>query len=73
MTQYIWTIDQCKRVPETGFINEAFWRCDAIDGVFVAAVRGTCTFADGTPTIPYNEVTQQDVLDWCWANVLNKE
>lgn len=68
MTQYLWTIDLCKRVPETGFIIEASWSCYAIDGERSGKVTGQTSFALADPQIPYDQVTEQEVLNWCWAN-----
>jgi hypothetical protein len=40
--------------------------------LYSASVYGTCGFS-GTPTIPYAQVTMQEVLDWCWAGGVNKD
>ena len=68
-----WKIVQCDRLTETGFIQTAHWTVNAIDGVYSASAYGTCGFAAATPSIPYDQVTMQEVLDWCWANGVDKD
>ena len=72
-TTITWTITTCDRKTSDGFINVAHWTCAGVDGDYSASVYSTCGFADGTPTIPYDDVTEQDVLDWCWANGVDKD
>jgi hypothetical protein len=62
-----WTISTTDFDVATGFIQTAHWQCTATDGDYTASVYATCSWADGTPTIPYADVTMQKVLDWCWA------
>jgi hypothetical protein len=73
MITYNWKIAQCEHLVSTGFITMAHWRCDAVDGEFTASVYSTCSFAGADPQIPYADVTEQEVLDWCWANGVDKE
>lgn len=70
---YNWTISQTDFETSTGYILVAHWNCTAVDGDYTSSIYATCSWANGTPTIPYNEVTQQDVLDWCWANGVDKD
>jgi len=55
-----------------GFITTAHWTANAVDGEYTAGSYGTCSFAAATPSIPYASVTMQEVLDWCWANGVDK-
>ena len=68
-----WTITQCDRLTADGFITTAHWTCSAVDGDYSASSYGTCGFAAGTPTIPYDQVTEAEVLNWCWANGVDKD
>ena len=68
-----WSIVQCEHTVETGFINTAHWTALATDGDYSASAYGSCGLGDGTPTIPYTDVTEQEVLDWVWANGVNKD
>lgn len=68
-----WSISQCDRRTSDGFINVAHWSCTVVDGDFAATVYGACSFEDGVPEIPYADVTEADVLGWCWANGVDKD
>lgn len=68
-----WTIAQCDRLTADGFITTAHWRASTIDGDYIASIYSTCNFAEGTATTPYADVTEEQVLAWCWANGVNKE
>jgi hypothetical protein len=68
-----WTITQCDRKTLDNFITTAHWTATAIDGDYTASIYSTCSWADGTPTIPYNQVTMQEVLNWCWASGVDKD
>lgn len=67
-----WNISQTDYETANGFITTAHWNCTAVDGEYSASVYGTCGFT-GTPTIPYAQVTMAEVLDWCWANGVDKD
>lgn len=70
---YNWTITQTNYETANGFITTAHWTCTAMDGAYTASVYSTCSWSEGTPTVPYAEVTMQEVLDWCWASGVDKE
>jgi hypothetical protein len=67
-----WTITQLDRQTSDGFITTAHWTATAVDGDYTASVYSTCSFATATPSIPYASVTEAEVLDWCWANGVDK-
>jgi len=66
-----WNITQTNYETANGFITTAHWTATEVDGEYSASVYGTCGFS-GTPTIPYAQVTMQEVLDWCWAGGVDK-
>lgn len=68
-----WTISVTDYDISTGFIFCAHWQCTAVDGNYTASAYSTCSFATATPSIPYASVTEQEVLDWCWANGVSKD
>ena len=68
-----WKITQTDYLTADGFITTAHWTATATDGNYSASVYSTCGFATATPSIPYASVTEQDVLDWIWANGVDKE
>jgi len=67
-----WNVVNMERKTSDGFVTTAHWTCTAVDGEYSASVYGTCGFT-GTPTIPYAQVTMAEVLDWCWANGVDKD
>ena len=67
-----WTITQTNYLVADGFITTAHWTAVAVDGAYTASSYGTCGFEAATPSIPYASVTQQEVLNWCWANGVDK-
>ena len=68
-----WNIVQTDYLVADGFITTAHWTANAVDGTYTAGSYGTCSFAAATPAIPYASVTMQEVLDWCWANGVDKD
>jgi len=68
-----WTITQTDYQTATGFITQAHWTATAVDEGYTASIWSTCSWADGTPTIPYADVTMQEVLDWCYASGVDKD
>lgn len=68
-----WSITQCDRLTADGFITTAHWTATAVDGDYSAGAYGTCGWQAGTPSIPYDQVTEQEVLDWCWAGGVDKD
>jgi len=68
-----WTITQLDRQTSNGFVTTAHWTASAVDGDYSASTYSTSSWADGTPTTPYADLTQEEVLDWIWANGVDKE
>lgn len=72
MITYNWNISQTNFETANGFITTAHWQCTATDGEFTASTYSTSSWADGTPTTPYAQVTMAEVLDWIWDNGVDK-
>jgi hypothetical protein len=72
-TQFKWTIPVTDYLVSDGFITVAHWVCTATDGDYTASAYSTCSFALATPSIPYDSVTEQEVLNWVWANGVDKD
>jgi len=68
-----WTISQTNYNTDDKFIFCAHWTCTAVDGDYTASVYSTCSFEPATPSIPYNSVTEAEVLNWIWANGVSKD
>ena len=68
-----WTITQLDHQTSNGFVTTAHWTASAVDGDYSASTYSTSSWADGTPTTPYADLTQETVLGWIWANGVDKE
>jgi hypothetical protein len=68
-----WSVTNLDRKTSDGYINVAHWTCSGVDGEFSGSVYSTCSFGEGSPTIPYDQVTQAEVLSWCWSNGVDKD
>ena len=64
-----WTISTMEREVSNGFVTTAHWTATATDGDYSASTYSTCSWADGTPTVPYADLTQETVLNWVWESV----
>lgn len=73
MTTITWTVTQTDYETSNGFITTAHWTATAVDGDYTASIYSTSSWASGTPTIPYAQVTESEVLNWCWANGVDKQ
>ena len=67
-----WTVTQCDRLTSDGFITTAHWTASAVDDEYSASIYSTCSWQAGTPSIPYDQVTEQEVLNWCWSSGVDK-
>lgn len=81
--QILWSIDWMSASTQTinGFSEVVLtcgWRCTGTEAntatppvTFTSSVYGTCSFpepATGSSFTPYAQLTQSEVVGWCWAN-----
>ena len=64
-----WKISQLDREVSNGFVTTAHWQATAVDGEHTASIINTCSWSEGTPTIPYANLTEATVLNWVWERV----
>jgi hypothetical protein len=64
-----WNISQLDRQTSDGFVTTAHWQATATDGDYSASVYSTCSWSEGTATIPYADLTKDAVLAWVWESV----
>ena len=69
----VWNISQLDRQTSDGFVTTAHWQATAVDGEHSASIYATCSWSDGTPTVAYADLTQEQVLGWIWANGVDKD
>lgn len=67
-----WSITQTDYIVADGFITTAHWNATAVDGDYTASIYSTCSWQPGTATIPYADVTQDEVLNWIWSSGVDK-
>jgi len=76
-----WIIERLLVKPTEGSYTDvvitADWRCNGTETIgsgdtektYSGTCYGSCSFAPPTGSFtPYNELTQEQVLDWCFAN-----
>jgi hypothetical protein len=73
MTTFNWQVTQTDYLVADGFITTAHWTATAVDGTYTASAYSTCSWQPETPQIPYADVTEQEVLNWCWNNGVDKD
>jgi hypothetical protein len=64
-----WKISTLDREVSNGFVTTAHWTATAVDGEHSASAYATVSWAEGTPTIPYANLTEATVLNWVWESV----
>ena len=80
MTTLNWTIEymSVSTQPIAGqaeVVLTAGWRCTGTDGTNTASNYGSCSFPEpktGDTFTPYAQLTQAQVLGWCYANGVNQ-
>lgn len=78
MTTFTWTIRKMYAAPVvesyTDVVVVANWLCVASDNINSTQLFGNASFPkpEGSFT-PYVDLTQEQVLEWCWANGVNKD
>ena len=72
-----WIIERLLVKPtegdKTDVVITADWRCNGTDGTYSGTCYGSASFAPPTENFtPYPDLTEQQVLGWCYANGVNK-
>ena len=80
MTTNTWTISECDRELADGGITTAHWRATASQTVedveYTATSYGSCGFTPDPESgdyTHYSDVTEQQCLDWCFADGVDKD
>ena len=68
-----WIIERLLVKPTEGSLTDvvitADWRCNGTDGTYSGTCYGSASFAPPTENFtPYPDLTQDQVLGWCFAN-----
>ena len=72
-----WIIERLLCKPVEGTLTDvvitADWRCNGTDGSYSGTCYGSASFAPPTGSFtPYPDLTEQQVLGWCYDNGVNK-
>ena len=60
--------------PLTDVVITADWRCNGSQDGYSGTCYGSCSFAPPTGNFtPYKDLTQQQVLDWCYQNGVDQK
>jgi hypothetical protein len=71
-----WTIAQLERTLDDGGVVVAHWRATATDGDFSATNYGTAGFTpdpSASDYVPYDSITEEVALGWCFADGVDKD
>ena len=73
----LWLIERLLVKPTEGsntdVVITADWRCNGSQDNYSGTCYGSCSFQPPTGSFtPYDELTEQQVLDWCYANGVDK-
>ena len=73
----LWLIERLLVKPTEGsntdVVITADWRCNGSQESFSGTCYGSCSFAPPTGSFtPYDQLTEAQVLDWCYANGVDK-
>ena len=69
----LWLIERLLVKPTEGsntdVVITADWRCNGTDETYSGTCYGSCSFAAPSGSFtPYDQLTEAQVLDWCYAN-----
>ena len=73
----LWLIERLLVKPTEGsnidVVITADWRCNGTDETYSGTCYGSCSFAPPSGSFtPYDDLTEQQVLDWCYENGVDK-
>ena len=80
----VWQISQMERTLDDNAVIVCHWRANASETVgigddavtYSATNYGTCGFTpdpSSSDYVPYDSITEEVALDWCFANGVNKD
>ena len=73
----LWLIERLLVKPTEGTLTDvvitADWRCNGTDETYSGTCYGSTSFAPPSGSFtPYDQLTEQQVLDWCYENGVDK-
>jgi hypothetical protein len=78
MTTFNWAISRLDCYPQsegqTDVVFNIHWQLTGTDGAYNGSVYSTCSVPAPTGTfVPYQDLTQDQVLGWIWVNGVDKD
>lgn len=75
---YNWVVEQMNCYPTvdsyTDVVFDVCWRLIGTDGTYTGTVYSSVNVpTPGDPFTPYDQLTQDQVLGWVWANGVDKD
>ena len=70
--KFKWEIEKLNRRKSSGYVYSADVRVSVDDGIGNNFTTLTCSWPNGELEIPYDQLTQDEVLEWVYQSV-NKE
>jgi len=62
-----WAIEKVKVTGDTNIVTQVYWRCEATQEQTSASCSGVRELVLGDTFTAYDQLTEQQVLDWCFA------
>ena len=76
MAEFNWSVPMTEYTKADGGIFTVHWRVSASDGDYSASSYGTAGFtydASSPDFVPYDQLTEEQVLQWVWADGVDKD
>ena len=73
-----WCIEWCQTTPSSAdpsmCVLQIGWRANGVDDAYSSTIYSTVSLPPANPDdyIPYSELTQEDMLNWCWSNGVDR-
>jgi hypothetical protein len=73
-----WIIEWCQTTPSSAdpsmCVLQIGWRANGTEEPYSASIYSTVALPPANPDdyIPYSELTQETMLDWIWANGVDR-
>jgi hypothetical protein len=66
MITYKWLVEKMVTTGDVNVVTHVYWRCHGTNGQLDATCSGIRELILGDTFVPYDQLTEQQVLDWCF-------
>jgi len=67
MITYKWLVEKMVTTGTNNAVTHVYWRCHGTNGQLDASCAGIRELILGDIFVPYGQLTEAQVLDWCFA------